>query len=594
MTFASSEMEEIINDFVVESVESLSSLDHKFVELEKNPGDRALLNEVFRAVHTIKGAAGFLGLKQIVEVTHAAEEILNRLRKGDMDMDAFVMDAILHSIDVIKVLIRNVKEKNNREEEIRPLLSLLNSILGTATVVSAPSTAPARASEPEPVSAAPSEQQASAPDLPEPSLSAAAAAGAFDEKLTYGRRTEDKEHNIRVDIDRLDSVMNLIGELVLSRNRMVTLGARMQNAVVEDDLFTQSSDAISQLDLVTTDLQLAVMKMRMQPIAKVFNKFPRLVRDLARQSGKEVELLITGEETELDKTVIEEIGDPLVHLIRNSIDHGIETSAQREVAGKPSKGILSLSAYQEGQHIIVSVSDDGKGIDPDAVRAAAVEKGLVSAEEAARKNRKEAINMIFIPGFSTAKSVSSISGRGVGMDVVHTNISRINGSIHVESEVGKGTRVVFRLPLTLAIIQALTVQAGGEVYGIPLSTVVENIRVTHDGIKSIDGKEVIHIRERVYPVVRLSALISRGVKKTSGAEDSGWKYIVIIGVAERYMGLLVDRLHGQEEIVMKSMGDYLKGTQGVAGACINGSGKVILILDVASLMESACGVRLAV
>lgn len=594
MTFASSEMEEIINDFVVESVESLSSLDHKFVELEKNPGDRALLNEVFRAVHTIKGAAGFLGLKQIVEVTHAAEEILNRLRKGDMDMDAFVMDAILHSIDVIKVLIRNVKEKNNREEEIRPLLSLLNSILGTATVVSAPSTAPARASEPEPVSAAPSEQQASAPDLPEPSLSAAAAAGAFDDKLTYGRRTEDKEHNIRVDIDRLDSVMNLIGELVLSRNRMVTLGARMQNAVVEDDLFTQSSDAISQLDLVTTDLQLAVMKMRMQPIAKVFNKFPRLVRDLARQSGKEVELLITGEETELDKTVIEEIGDPLVHLIRNSIDHGIETSAQREVAGKPSKGILSLSAYQEGQHIIVSVSDDGKGIDPDAVRAAAVEKGLVSAEEAARKNRKEAINMIFIPGFSTAKSVSSISGRGVGMDVVHTNISRINGSIHVESEVGKGTRVVFRLPLTLAIIQALTVQAGGEVYGIPLSTVVENIRVTHDGIKSIDGKEVIHIRERVYPVVRLSALISRGVKKTSGAEDSGWKYIVIIGVAERYMGLLVDRLHGQEEIVMKSMGDYLKGTQGVAGACINGSGKVILILDVASLMESACGVRLAV
>lgn len=589
MTFASSEMEEIINDFVVESVESLSSLDHKFVELEKNPGDRALLNEVFRSVHTIKGAAGFLGLKQIVEVTHAAEEILNRLRKGDMSMDAFVMDAILHSIDVIKVLIRNVKEKNNREEEIRPLLSLLNSILGTATTISAP------ASPQEPASAVPPEQPVSAPDLPDQLLPATAvAAGAFDDKLTYGRRTEDKEHNIRVDIDRLDSVMNLIGELVLSRNRMVTLGARMQNAVVEDDLFTQSSDAISQLDLVTTDLQLAVMKMRMQPIAKVFNKFPRLVRDLARQSGKEVELLITGEETELDKTVIEEIGDPLVHLIRNSIDHGIEASAQREATGKPSKGILSLSAYQEGQHIIVSVSDDGKGIDPDAVRAAAVEKGLVSAEEAARKNRKEAINMIFIPGFSTAKSVSSISGRGVGMDVVHTNISRINGSIHVESEVGKGTRVVFRLPLTLAIIQALTVQAGGEVYGIPLSTVVENIRVTHDGIKSVDGKEVIHIREKVYPVVRLSALISRGEKKMSGAVDSGWKYIVIIGVAERYIGLLVDRLHGQEEIVMKSMGDYLKGTRGVAGACINGSGKVILILDVASLMESAYGVRLAV
>ena len=370
---------------------------------------------------------------------------------------------------------------------------------------------------------------------------------------------------------------------MLSRNRLMRLGGKLSDSSAESDLHSHVNEAIAQLDLVTTDLQLAVMKMRMQPIAKVFNKFPRMVRDLARQIEKEVELHISGEETELDKTVIEEIGDPLVHIVRNSIDHGMETPAEREAMGKPRCGRVELAAYQEGRNIIVSVSDDGKGMDPEALKRSAVEKGLMSAEEAERLTKSDALNIIFIPGFSTAKAVSSISGRGVGMDVVKTNISRINGTITIESEVGRGTRITFRLPLTLAIIQALTVEAGGEVYGIPLSNVSGNIRVTAEEIKSVEGREVINIRDRIYPVVRLGSLVS-GSSPDGRAE---WKYIVIIGIGEKHFGILVDRLHGQEEIVMKSMGEYLKGTEGIAGACITGDGNVILILDMAGLLSSA-------
>ncbi|MDP2689792.1 MAG: chemotaxis protein CheA, partial [Deltaproteobacteria bacterium] len=395
-------------------------------------------------------------------------------------------------------------------------------------------------------------------------------------------QTKDKEHSIRVDIERLDSVLNLAGELVLARNRLMKLGGRLVDLDRDDELVTQVNEGISQLDLVTTDLQLAVMKMRMQPIAKVFNKFPRMVRDLARQNDKEVELVITGEETELDKTVIEEIGDPLVHLVRNALDHGMDMPEERVAAGKPRCGTLTLAAYQEGRNIIVSVGEDGRGIDPAAIRNSAVAKGLISRDEAEKLTDKESLNLIFIPGFSTAKKVSNISGRGVGMDVVKTNISRINGTISIESEVGRGTKIIFRLPLTLAIIQALTVEAGGEVYGIPLSTVIENIRIAPDDIKTVEGREVIHIRNRVFPVVKLGELVTGRPRGLS----ADWQYIVIIGVGEKTFGVLVDKLHAQEEIVMKSMGEYLKGTEGIAGACITGDGNVILILDVCGLLDS--------
>lgn len=567
--FGANEMDEIIQDFIVEATESLESLDHKFVELEKNPEATGLLNDIFRSVHTIKGAAGFLGFHQIVEVTHVTEEILNKLRKGEMFVTADIMDAVLEAVDLVKILIRNIKEKNNRKEEIGPTIALLHEILkahmpgaqaGAAVKEQAQTAGYSDAAQVEPPQGA--------------------------DRPGWSRRVEDKEHNIRVDIDRLDAVMNLIGELVLSRNRLMVLGSKMSNRKADDDMVTQMDEGIGQLDMVTTDLQLAVMKMRMQPIAKVFNRFPRMVRDMARQNSKEIELLMTGEETELDKTVIEEIGDPLVHLIRNSIDHGIEAPEERIKRGKPACGTIKLKAYQEGQHIVVSVEDDGKGIDPQAITMSALEKGLITAEDSAKMSVKDSLKLIFIPGFSTAKNVSNISGRGVGMDVVKTNISKINGAINVESDYGKGTRITFRLPLTLAIIQVLTIQAGAEIYGIPLSTVVENIRVTGEEIKTIEGREVISIRDRVFPVIRLAGLVDRGSSAAARHAD-GWKYIVIIGVGEKNLGLLVDRLHGQEEIVMKSMGEYLKGTHGVAGACINGDGNIILILDVADLMETS-------
>lgn len=553
------EMDDIINDFIVEAAETLDGLDRKFLALEKSPRDTTLLNDIFRSMHTIKGAAGFLGFQQMVEVSHVAEDVLNRLRKGEMLADAAIMDALLHSVDMVKLLLRNVKDKNNAQENIEPIINALKAVLG-ATPHKAQD-----ADKPWPWTDG-AKLSARSPDATPPQEAA-------------GR---DKELSLRVDIERLDAVLNLAGELVLSRNRLMRLGSKVHESAIDDALTSQMNEAIGSLDLVTSDLQLAVMKMRMQPVAKVFNRFPRMVRDLARQHDKEIELVVTGQDTELDKTVIEEIADPLVHLIRNAVDHGIEEMEERASKGKPRLGTIRLSAFQEGRNILVSVSDDGRGMDPSTIKRSAIDKGLISEEEGESLSGREALNLIFIPGFSTAKKVSNLSGRGVGMDVVKTNISRINGSISIESEPGKGTKIEFRLPLTLAIIQALTVEVNGEVYGIPLSTVVENIRIRTDEIKTVNGKEVIHLRNRVFPVLRLGSL----VLSREAESGSTWKYIVITGIGERSFGILVDKLNGQEEIVMKSMGEYLKGTEGVAGACITGDGNVILILDVAGLLEA--------
>ncbi len=592
MSFPLDEMDEIIGDFITESSESLESLDSKFVELEKNPDDTTLLNDIFRSVHTIKGAAGFLGFEQMVEVTHVTEDVLNKLRKGEMKAEPAVMDTILESIDMIRVLLGNISEKNGRTEDIAPVMAALRFILeatSCAEVAPTPDALDAASIQSAPPPSMPIEVAVEQKAEPVPSVSAVvtvvpmpAPAERAERKPEEASHAKDKEQSIRVDIDRLDSVLNLAGELVLARNRLMKLGSRLIDLRCEEELVGHMEEGISQLDLVTTDLQLAVMKMRMQPIAKVFNKFPRMVRDLARQNNKEAELVITGEDTELDKTVIEEIGDPLVHLVRNAIDHGMDTPEEREAAGKPRCGAVRLAAYQEGRNIMVSVSDDGRGINPAVIRDSAVGKGLLSREDADRLTDKESLNLIFIPGFSTAKQVSNLSGRGVGMDVVKTNISRINGTISIESEVGKGTKIIFRLPLTLAIIQALTVEAGGEVYGIPLSTVIENIRVAPGDIKTIEGRAVIHIRNRVFPVIKLGELVTGCTNK----KQADWQYIVIIGLGDKTFGVLVDRLHGQEEIVMKSMGEYLKGSVGIAGACITGDGNVILILDVCGLLES--------
>ncbi len=566
MDLPSNEMDEIIDEFVVESEESLESLDQMFVALEKDPGNKDLLNEIFRCAHTIKGASGFLGFNRLVEVAHVSEDVLNKLRKGELNATPDVMDAVLKAMDIIKEMLGNIK--NTREEGISPSVEFMRKLL---EVHGDAEDAGSKGEEEKPsdgVKAKPG-QRANKGD---------------EEKKQAPSVHREREHNIRVDIVKLDDVLNLVGELVLSRNRLMRLGAQLNDTSVEEEIVAHTDEAIGQLDLVTSDLQLAVMKMRMQPIAKVFNKFPRMVRDLARQSAKEIELRLAGEDTELDKTVIEEIGDPLIHLIRNSVDHGIEDPAEREAAGKPRCGVISLSASQEGQNIVVCVEDDGKGIDPEKIKASAIKKGVITPEEAVKLNRKDTLDLIFRPGFSTVKKVSDISGRGVGMDVVKTGIANINGHITIDSKPGAGSKILLRLPLTLAIIQILIVKSGDEIYGIPLANVIENIRVRREDVKTIEGRDVIRIRERVLPVARLDTIVRGGSPMEGKRGDN--IFIVIIGVGEKRFGLLVDELCGQEEIVMKSMGEYMKGTEGVAGASITGDGKVVLILDAASALLS--------
>ncbi len=603
MDMPSDEMKEIINEFVVESEESLESLDQMFVALEKDPSNKDLLNEIFRCAHTIKGASGFLGFQRLVEVAHVTEDVLNRLRKGDLDLTPDVMDAVLKAMDIIKDMLGNIRTTG--EEGISPSVDFIKCILveeGEGDAGTGKDKGDGESPGPGGTVGAGEDgkgewaggAKGSVPPGPVKGEGAKDSGGAASREAGRGRARakaaplqREREHNIRVDISKLDDVLNLVGELVLSRNRLVRLGAGLGEGGVDEEILSHTDEAIAQLDLVTSDLQLAVMKMRMQPIAKVFNKFPRMVRDLARNSGKEIDLRLSGEETELDKTVIEEIGDPLIHLIRNSADHGIEPPEEREAAGKPRVGTISLSAMQEGQNIVVCVEDDGKGIDPENIKESAIRKGIITPEEAVRLERKDAFDLIFRPGFSTAKKVSDISGRGVGMDVVKTGITNINGLINIDSTPGKGTRILLRLPLTLAIIQVLIVKSGEEIYGIPLANVLENIRVSSEDVKTIEGRDVIRVRDRVLPVARLDGLVRRG--RRTGDPKNESMYVVIIGVGEKRFGLLVDALQGQEEIVMKSMGEFLKGTEGVAGASITGDGKVVLILDAASALSGDGG-----
>jgi two-component system chemotaxis sensor kinase CheA len=570
------EMQEITQDFLNESSEMLEGLDNKFVELEKAPEDLQLLNDIFRSVHTVKGAAGFLGFKQLVEVAHSTENILKKLRDGEMRANPAIMDVVLEGVDFIKLLLNNIRDNNRKEEDISGITGRLNEILDTGG--QGDGTGGREKPGPEGVE---TENVSSVlqPATPNPS-------SQLDRPFKVEVH-QPADQTIRVDTKRLDDVMNLVGELVLGRNRLVKLNSMVEGTDWEPaPVF---NEVASHIDLITTDLQLAVMKTRMQPIGKVFGKFPRLVRDLARVSNKEIELLLSGEETEVDKSVVEEIGDPLVHLVRNAIDHGIEHPGDRERIGKPRGGRIGLAAYQEGDHIKIEVSDDGKGIDPAVIRAKAVEKGLLTEADSAKMDDREILGLIFIPGFSTAKEVTDISGRGVGMDVVKTSISRLNGTVEIDSRVGRGTRFSIKLPLTMAIIQTLMVGVGNEVFAIPLSNVLEAIRVAPSDFHSVEGMEVITLRESVLPVIRLSEQFHIA---TQECERS---YIVVVTANGKSYGLLVNRLIGQEEVVIKPLDSCVKSAEEVAGATITGDGKVVLILDVVKminrLMEERMGKR---
>jgi two-component system chemotaxis sensor kinase CheA len=399
---------------------------------------------------------------------------------------------------------------------------------------------------------------------------------------------KEEDSTVRVETRRLDHVMNLVGELVLGRNRLMKLGYGLEEQYETNPLVRELGLAFAQLNLVTSDLQLAVMKTRMVPIRKVFSRFPRLVRDLSSKLGKQVRLDLVGEDTEVDKSVADELSDPLVHLVRNSMDHGLESVEERKRMGKSPEGSVRLAAYHEGNSIVIRIEDDGRGLQVDKIAESALDKGLVSESELTTMSPRDVMKLIFLPGFSTAEQVSDLSGRGVGMDVVRSNISRMNGSLELDSELGRGSQVTIKLPLTVAIIQALLVEVGNATFAVPLTSVVEAVKVTKDDIKSVNGQAVLNLREQILPLLDLAQTFQIPNERTN--EEC---YVVVVAIGAERFGVVVDRLRAQEEVVIKSLGDFLANVQGVAGATITGDGKVVLILDMSDLVKDVPGTSFA-
>ena len=561
------DMQELVQDFLVETNEIIENLDHDLVELESNQNDLELLNKIFRGAHTMKGSSSFLGFNKLAELTHHAEDILNKLRKGEMVVTREIMDTLLEFVDKTKQIISDIENGTDTTDCSSVIEDLKLASEGKLTSKTKNNKSAAQA-------AAPAAQVPATAPKPQ-------TAPKKQEAPKVVHQATSVEQTIRVDVSRLDSLVNLVGELVLSRNMLSQIAGELENKFENEYLVEQLLVATNSIGMNTTELQLAIMKTRMIAIGKVFNRFPRVVRDIARDTGKEIELVISGEETELDKQVIESIGDPLLHMIRNSCDHGVETPEVRLAKGKPRMGTVNLSAYHEGNHVVIEIKDDGAGMDPDKIKRKAIEKGVITVDEANSMDDRQAFSLIFKPGFSTADKITNISGRGVGMDVVRTNIEKLNGIITIDSKIDEGSTFYLKLPLTLAIIQALLVEVAGETFAIPLASVVETVRITNEEIHSFEGSEVLKLRDRVLSLIRLDEAFALDELEQDEI------YVVVVALAEKQLGLIVDKLIGQEEIVIKSLGDYLGGNPGIAGATITGDGRVRLILDVAGVIEVA-------
>ena len=592
------EDQELLEGFLAETAELLEKLDDDLVALEKSSEDADLLNRIFRSIHTVKGASSFLGFDQLVKVTHKTEDVLNRLRKGELIVDPEIMDVILEATDLVKILVNDIKAGEIQEREIDgtiakllPLLSETASAAALASAALAPTASapvqPAQTAAASPLDAPVAEPKPETPAAPAPPQKTGGEVvpkKASQPPKPADGKGEDLSDNttVRVDVKRLDDLMNQVGELVLERNRMIQINQNLQQGDVNDvDFNEEFSKLTKRMNFVTSELQMQVLKMRMLPVEKVFKKFPRIVRSMARDLGKEVDLQIFGEETELDRSVVDEIGDPLIHLIRNAMDHGLETPDERVAAGKPRVGTLVLAAVHEGNQIIISIKDDGNGIDAERVGRKAVEKGLLSEEQLASMSQREIFDLIFLPGFSTKEKASDLSGRGVGMDVVKTNIKKLNGIIEIKSEKGQGSEFILRLPLTLAIIQSLLVEVEGEIYSIPLSSVLETLRVDQRHFHMIGGQEVLKLRDMVLPLMRLQKIF----KVQQRYEKDDFCYVVVVGAADKRMGLVVTRLVGQQEVAIKSLGSYLANIPGIAGSTILGDGRVTLIVDPVGLID---------
>ena len=610
-------MEDLLQDFLQEANDLLSDVDNKLVDLEKMPDDRALLNDIFRGFHTVKGGAGFLNATELVTLCHLTENLFDRLRNGELELTAELMDVIMDATKGVREMFGELGQMVQPQPADPAVIAALKGVLsGDAAGAAQGATTPQAVADVAPVSAAAAGepdwnalhaavtgQPAVAPVQSEVISKAETAiveavlspAGVVPQApvaaSAFGRRTTDKpggqptsarraeergrENTIRVDTSRLDQVLNLSGEIGLTKNRLTSLRADILAGKSDSETLHALDQAVSQLDLLVSDLQNSVMKTRMQPIGRLFQKYPRIARDLARQLGKDVELVLAGEETEVDKTMIEDLADPLIHLIRNAVDHGVEMPEERQAAGKPLKSLVRLEARQEGDHIVLIIADDGKGMNAERIRAKATEKGLISEEEANTLDERQSLNLIFMPGFSTKTQISDVSGRGVGMDVVKTNIQKLNGSIEIRSEPGKGSVFIISLPLTLAILPVLLVLLGDQPFALPLSLVREILPIEQNRIQEVGGKETLVVRGEVLPVITLARLLGWPLERYP-------EYGVFMQTAERSFILAVDSFAGRDDAVIKSLEDFRP--KGVAGVTTLSNGQIVLILDMKELL----------
>ncbi|MFZ3018887.1 MAG: chemotaxis protein CheA [Gallionella sp.] len=618
-------MEEMLGDFLLEAGDMLSDVDSKLMELEKRPDDSRLLNEIFRGFHTIKGGAGFLDATELVTLCHLTENLFDKLRNRELTLSAELMDVIFAATAEVRRMFGALQQSQQPAAAPAGMLDNLKAALDGQAIgkAAAPAAMPAQ-----PVAEATATQAPDGVDwdalysvltgdgdivkrvsaeMPVPHRQAEivpmqqAIDAISEEELTrkaIGRRDADapgatvgrrdgdmppkeaKESTIRVDTDRLDQVLNLSGEIGLTKNRLTHLRSDILQGRNDANTLSELDRAVGQLDMLVVNLQNAVMKTRMQPIGRLFKKYPRLARDLARSLGKDVELVLVGEETEMDKTMIEDLNDPLVHLVRNAVDHGVETIEGRIAAGKPEKSIVELSARQEGDHILITITDDGRGMHPEAIRNKAIEKGLITSEAGSTLDERQCLELIFLPGFSTKDEVSSVSGRGVGMDVVKTNIQRLNGTIAIHSEPSRGSVFTIALPLTLAILPVLVLRLADQSFAVPLSMVREILPVTQEQLQQVSGRATMVVRGEVLPVLPLAQLIGWGSNEQS---EVG----VLMQFGNNSFILSADGFVGHEDVVIKSLDSFRP--KGVAGVTMSSEGDIVLILDIKELLSDVRG-----
>jgi two-component system, chemotaxis family, sensor kinase CheA len=575
---------EMMNDFSTNTADIMQTLDDHVLRLEQDPSNKETIEEIFRAAHTLKGAAGMFGFRAIERVMHRMESLFDNVRKGKLVANSDTIDAVFQGLDCLKKLLAAVLSQVPSGMKISPIVNMLERACNGQ-----PSGASRAGADSGNVQAS-SEEAAAAPTAHGDDQGSPAGGGSAPKKKSEAAST------IRVDLERLDALVNLIGELVIDRTRFVNIDESLRIQAPQLKLAGSMTETLQQFGRHMNEIQDIIMKVRMVPVGSVFNKYPRIVRDLARQLGKKIDLVLIGEETEFDKTLVEQIADPLVHLIRNACDHGIETPAERQASGKGAQGTVTLAARQEGNHIFIQITDDGKGMDVNRIKAKGIEKGLISADQILTD--RDIFNLIFEPGFSTAEKVTTVSGRGVGMDVVRKQIAKLKGMVEITSAPGKGSMITIQLPLTLAIMQSLLVGIQEEVLAIPLSAVVESIRIKPNEIQTVGSSEVIKLRDTVLPLLYLDNVLGLESKKNeywySHPDQEAHRavvskrrqkrderlFVVVVGSADRRYGLVVDALLNQQEMVIKPLGHLMRGTPCVAGGAVLGSGEVVLVLDV--------------